>query len=163
MTKKELQSQEKIRSLGEKKKKKIPGNMGSGRHQQSGDERKIRKEYLRWTPGNEALQQKSHQSDKHLVSTPYWIIETNIKMDNGRTLRNRPEDKKVDNDTQGLIPERWHNRLHVSKKEWGRGFASIGWNNPILIVVNVLGKVGLVSLLNGISVFVGYLVPKLFS
>ena len=37
-------------------------------------------------------------------------------MDKGRTRRNGPEEKKIVDDAQGLMPERWH-RLYVPKKE----------------------------------------------
>ena len=46
-------------------------------------------------------------------------------MDQGRTSTNEPENKKTNDDAQGLISERWHRETYVSRKEKRRGFASI--------------------------------------
>ena len=55
---------------------------------------------------NQTLQQKYHQGDKHLGYFPCKILRTILKMDKVRTQTNGPEDKKVDDDTQGLTSER---------------------------------------------------------
>ena len=59
--------------------------------------------------------QKSHQMVKHLVCPPYKILGKILKMDKGGTQTNGPEDKKIDDDTQGLTSERWL-RLRVKKR-----------------------------------------------
>ena len=66
------------------------------------------------TSRNQTLQQESNQRDKHLAGLPCKILE----IDTWRTIG--PEDKKFNDDAQGLTPERWH-RLFVSKKEGERG------------------------------------------
>ena len=48
-------------------------------------------------------------------------------MDKERTQANGPENKKFDDDAQGLLFERWC-RLYVSRKERGREIASIEYN-----------------------------------
>ena len=58
------------------------------------------------TSRNQALQQKSHQRGKHLGSPPCKILVTILKMDERGTQTNGPENKKIDDDTQGLTSER---------------------------------------------------------
>ena len=45
-------------------------------------------------------------------------------MDKGRTRTNEPDDKKVNDNVQGLTFKNWH-RQYVSRKEKGREFSSI--------------------------------------
>ena len=50
-------------------------NIGSGHHQTSRDERKNQKRVPQMnvkTSGNQALWQKFHQRDKHLIKTTGW-------------------------------------------------------------------------------------------
>ena len=65
--------------LGEKENFKYMGNIGSGHHQTSRDERKNRKRVLQKNEKNsqnQALQQESNQRDKHLGSPPCKILGT---------------------------------------------------------------------------------------
>ena len=55
---------------------------------------------------NKTLLQKSHQRNKHLGSTPCKILVTILRFDKGRTQTNRPKNKKADDHTLGLTPER---------------------------------------------------------
>ena len=50
-------------------------------------------------------QQKSRRRNKQPGSLSWKILRTLLKMDLGGTQTNRPEDKKVDDNTQGLKPE----------------------------------------------------------
>ena len=47
---------------------------------------------------NQALQQESHQRDKHLSCSPCKILGTILQIDEGRTQANGPEDKKTNDD-----------------------------------------------------------------
>ena len=60
--------------------------------------------------------------DKHLCCPPCKLLGTILEMDQGRNQINGPEDKKTN--AKGLASERQH-ILHVSRKERGRGLASI--------------------------------------
>ena len=76
----------------------VPGNIESGHHQTSGDERKnIKRVSLtnEKTSRNQALQRDSYQRDKHLDYHPCKILWTILETGKGRTLTNIPEDKKT--------------------------------------------------------------------
>ena len=62
--------------------------------------------------------------EKHLDSPSCKIIGAILIMDKRRTKTNELNNKKVDDHTQDLTPERCH-RLYVSRKERGRGPTSI--------------------------------------
>ena len=79
---------------------------------------KIKKEYLRRT-------RQLYCRTKHLGCLPHKIVGTILEVDEGRTSTNESENKKTNDDAQGLTLERWH-RLDVSRTERGRGLASIG-------------------------------------
>ena len=83
----------------------ILGNIRSGRHQKKGNERKIRKGYLRRTRKllKTQLPQKSHQRNKYLGCPSCKILGTILKMNEELTQTNGPEDKKDYDDTQSLI------------------------------------------------------------
>ena len=85
---------------------------------------KIRKEYLKLLETKLCSRKLSHQRNKHLGIPLCKILETILKRSKGRTQWKGPEDKKADDDAQGLISERWH-RLYVSRKEGRRWFFSI--------------------------------------
>ena len=51
---------------------------------------------------NQTLKLKSQQRDKQQSCSPSKILETILKMGKGRTSTNGLEDKKVDDDAQGL-------------------------------------------------------------
>ena len=44
---------------------------------------------------NQSTLQKSHQRNKQLVCLPYKILGTRLKMDERRTSRKRPDNKKT--------------------------------------------------------------------
>ena len=99
-----------------KRKLQILGNIGSRHYQTSRDERKSKNrvpQKNKKTSWNQALQQKSHQRNKHLGSSPCKIQWTIFKIVKEGTQTNRP--KKIDVDTQGLTPERSY-RLYISRK-----------------------------------------------
>ena len=76
---------------------------------QAKTEEKIRKRVSqknRKASQNKAQQQKAHQRDKHLGSPPLQEIWNSLKIDKKGTQTNGLEDKKVDNDAQGLTSER---------------------------------------------------------
>ena len=83
-------------------------------------EKKKRKEKKRVTEekgknsGNQAVQQKYHQSEKHLGSPLCKILVAILKMEKGRTQTNWPKDKKVDDHAQGFTSVGWH-RPYVKK------------------------------------------------
>ena len=52
---------------------------------------------------NQALQQKSHQKEKHQGIPPCKILWSILKMDKGRTQSNGPNDKKILDKAQGYI------------------------------------------------------------
>ena len=70
---------------------------------------KIRKEYPltnKKDSQNQDLQQKSLQRNKHLGCPPCKILGTILEMDEGRTSTNGPEDKKTNDDAQGVTSKR---------------------------------------------------------
>ena len=77
------------------------------------------------TSRNWTLQQKSHQRDEHLDSSksPCKILWS-IKTDKEGTPINGSKDSKIDLYEQPVTSDGWH-KLCVSRKENGRGFASI--------------------------------------
>ena len=68
------------------------------------------------TSGNQALQKKFNQMDKHLGRPPRLILRTILKIDKRRTQTKRWEDKKIDDDGQGLTSERWYRQTICVKK-----------------------------------------------
>ena len=69
--------------------------MGSKYHQISRNEKEMKKKNEK-TSRNECLQQKSHQSDKYLGSSPSNILRTIPKMDKRETQTNEPKGKEID-------------------------------------------------------------------
>ena len=82
-------------------------NIRSGHHQTCGEERKKKRlpQMNEKASRNQTLHQESHQTDKHLGCLPCKIRRTIFKMGK-RTQTNRPEEKKADDNAQGLTPER---------------------------------------------------------
>ena len=82
----------------------VLGNIGSWHYPMSGDEKNEERvsQTKEKTSGNQALQQESHQRDKH--------------MDERRTQTNELEDKKTNDDAQGLTSDRWHRQTIKVKK-----------------------------------------------
>ena len=85
------------------------GNIGSGHHQISGDERIIKNEYLRRT--RKAFETK--QDSKNLIKgINTWavhickILMTILETYEGRTSTNRQENNNINNDASGLTSER---------------------------------------------------------
>ena len=76
------------------------GNIGSGHHQISGDERKnfkrIPQENEKITR-NQTISQKSHQRNKYLGCPPRKVLGNILKVDK-RTSTNEPENEKTHND-----------------------------------------------------------------
>ena len=95
----------------------VLGNIGSRYHQTNWDEIKKRKVYLRQMRKLLETKQKSHQRDKHLISTPWKILRIILKMTKRWTQSKGPEDKKVDYDDTD-----WQ---YLSRKDGRRGFVSI--------------------------------------
>ena len=62
----------------------IRGNIGSGRHQTCGDERKIKIDYLRRT--RKLRETKLHRRDKYVGCPPHKIFGTNLKVGERKTL-----------------------------------------------------------------------------
>ena len=120
----ELPNQEKIRMLGEKENYKYLGILEVDTTKQA----EIKKNSKRISQTNvkafrnRAQQLESHQKDKNLDCPTSKILGSILEIDEERT--NEPEDKKANDDAQGLTSERWH-WLYVSRKEGGRVLASI--------------------------------------
>ena len=65
---------------------------------------------------NGKISLKTHQRNKYLGYPRHKLQRTILKMDKRGTQTNGSEYKKVDEDSQGFISERWH-KLYVSRKE----------------------------------------------
>ena len=94
---------------GKERRLQVLGNIGSRHHQTNGDERRNKKRVSQKnvkTSQNKILLQKSHQKDKNLGNPPSKILGTILKMIKGGTQTNRPEDKNVNDNAQGLMSKR---------------------------------------------------------
>ena len=113
----ELLNQESIRIFEEKENYKLLRNIGSGHHQTNRDERKIRKEYFR----NRNRIKEINTCAVPLVrySEPFlkWTRKEFRQMD--QRIRKQKTMHKA------LHPTNNRNKLYVSRKEEGRGLASI--------------------------------------
>ena len=94
----------------------VLGNMGSEHYQTNGDERKIGKMLLRRTRKLLETKLNNRILIKHEGIPPFNILGTILKIDKSGDQTNIPENKKVDDDTQGLTSEIW-NRFYVSRKK----------------------------------------------
>ena len=102
----------------------VPRNIESGHNQtemKGGKNQRVPKKRKK-TPPNQTLQQKSHQRNRHLDSTPFKILRTILKKDPRGTLTNGSKDKEINDSEQGFMTERWH-RWYVSRNG-GRGHNS---------------------------------------
>ena len=122
----ELQNQESLGIL-EKENCFILGNIESRHRQTSRNERKSKKsvpQKNKKAARNQALEQKSHQRNKHLSSLPCKILLTILKMVKGGTQTNWPKNKQIDDGVQLLTLERWY-RLYEPRRQGGRRSANI--------------------------------------
>ena len=89
----ELPNKERIRTFGKKENYKNLGILKVDPIKQAGDKRKYDKRVSQTndkTSRNQALLQKSHQTDKHMDSPSCKMLGTILKMDKGRTQKNEP-------------------------------------------------------------------------
>ena len=84
----------KVQNARKKGNLQILGNKESGHIQTSGDERKKSQENEE-TNRNQTIHKKFHQKIKHLGIPLRKILATILEVDDGRTLRNGPENKKL--------------------------------------------------------------------
>ena len=104
----ELPNQDKIRTPREKRNVQILWNIGGGQHQTSGDERKIKKEYLRRT--RKLLETKLYC--RNLI-----LRKTIVKVDKKRTSTNGPVNKKTNDDAFVFAPQGWRRQTVCLKKK----------------------------------------------
>ena len=86
----------------------VPGNIWS-KHQQRVMKEKGKKEIPqknKKTSQIQVLKQKSHERNKHMGSHLYEILGTIVNIAKGGIQTNRPQNKEIDNDVQGFIPNR---------------------------------------------------------
>ena len=114
----ELPYQERIRLHREKKNyRQIPSNKRRWKKKK----KRKRKENLRRT----RMFLKVKHCSRNLIKSikkklgylPWKMHRTILKMNKGGTQTNGPEDKKVDNNTQGLTFERWHRQTIYKRKK----------------------------------------------
>ena len=100
------------------KKEKLPvlGDIGSRHHQTSGDERKNYKRVPQTNCSKPNPTVEICQSNKHLGGLSSKILRIVLKINEEGTQTNGLKKKKIDDDAQGLIFERWLRQTICVKK-----------------------------------------------
>ena len=110
--------------FGEKRKLQVLGNIWS-RHRQLSNENFKKGVPRTNAKASQNQAQESYQRDKQLGCPLFEILVTIMDVGNGRAQVNRPEDKKPMTMHQALHLNDRIAILHVSRKEGGRGLATI--------------------------------------
>ena len=107
-----------LRTLAEKENYKYLGIVEADTIKQEEMKGKIRIDKIQTnkkTSGNQTLQQKWNQRNKHL-GCHAWKVQGNIvKMDKGGTQTNGLEDQNTEDDVQGFAREIWHRQTNCVK------------------------------------------------
>ena len=74
---------------------------------------------------NKTIMQTTYQRNKYLGFTPSMIFETIHEVDQKKTLANGPKNKKTNDHVYDITSQRWCWEVYLSRKEGGRGLASI--------------------------------------